>query len=127
MTHRIERVNSLIREEISELLQRQVKDPRLGDFIAITEVTTSPDLKHAKILVSQLGNLEERQKVLRGLASASGFFRSELAKRLKLRIVPELHFQWDDSIEYGDHIEQLINEVSRKESLDSAANGEDRS
>lgn len=120
MAHRIERVNSLIREEISELLQRQVKDPRLGDFIAITEVTTSPDLKHARILVSQLGNAEERQKVLKGLASASGFFRSELAKRLKLRIVPELHFQWDDSIEYGDHIEQLINRVSRQDNPNKA-------
>ena len=115
MAHRIERVNSIIREEISELLQRQVKDPRLGDFIAVTEVTTSPDLKHAKVFVSQYGNEGERKKVLSGLASASGFFRSELAKRLKMRHVPELHFQWDDSIERGDHISQLIDEVSHRE------------
>ena len=115
MAHRIERVNSIIREEISELLQRQVKDPRLGDFIAITEVTTSPDLKYAKVFVSQYGNEGERKKVLSGLASASGFFRSELAKRLKMRHVPELHFQWDDSIERGDHISQLIDQVLQKE------------
>ena len=124
MAHRIERVNSIIREEISELLQRQVKDPRLGDFIAITEVTTSPDLKHAKVFVSQLGNGGERQKVLRGLASASGFFRSELSKRLKMRYVPELHFQWDNSIEQGNHIEQLIDEVSRRDSSDNPAGDE---
>lgn len=113
--HRIERVNSVIRQEISELLQRQVKDPRLGGFIAVTEVTTSPDLKHAKIYVSQLGGEVDRRKVLSGLASASGFFRSELSKRLKMRHVPELHFQWDDSIERGDRLSQLIDQVSRPE------------
>lgn len=114
MPHRIERVNSVIRQEISEMLQRQVKDPRLGGFITVTEVTTSPDLKHAKIFVSQLGEVD-RRKVLSGLASASGFFRSELSKRLKMRQVPELHFQWDDSIERGDRLTQLIDQVSRGE------------
>jgi len=115
VAHRIERVNSIIREEISELLQRQVKDPRLGDFIAVTEVTTSPDLKYAKVFVSQYGNEGEKQKVLSGLASASGFFRSALAKRLKMRHVPELHFHWDDSIEHGDRISQLIDQVSNED------------
>jgi ribosome-binding factor A len=115
LAHRIERINSIIREEISELLLRQVKDPRLGDFIAITEVTTSQDLKHAKVLVSQYGSNVEKQKILKGLASASGFFRSELAKRLKMRNVPELHFQWDDSIARGSRISQLIDEVTQKE------------
>ncbi|MFC2020183.1 30S ribosome-binding factor RbfA [Chloroflexota bacterium] len=115
MAHRIERVNSLIRQEISELLQRQVKDPRLGDFIAVTEVTTSADMKYAKVFVSQLGNEEERQKVLSGLTSASGFFRGQLAKRLKLRHVPILSFEWDDSIERGNHLLQLIDEVAPEE------------
>jgi ribosome-binding factor A len=112
VAHRIERVNSIIREEISELLQRQIKDPRLGEFVCVTEVTTSPDLKYSKVLVSQLGGEVEKKKVLTGLASASGFFRSELAKRLKLRHVPELHFQWDDSIERGAHLLELIDRVS---------------
>ncbi|MFC1954423.1 30S ribosome-binding factor RbfA [Chloroflexota bacterium] len=116
MAHRIERVNSLIRQEISELLQFQVKDPRLGNFIAITEVSTSPDLKFAKVYVSQISSQEDKQKVLKGLSSASGFFRKELSKRLKMRHVPELSFQWDDSIEKGDHILQLINEVVPEES-----------
>ena len=61
MAHRIERVNRLIRQEISELLQRQVKDPRLGNFVAVTEVSTSPDLKYAKVFVSQIGSEEEKQ------------------------------------------------------------------
>ena len=112
MAHRIERVNRLIRQEISELLQRQVKDPRLGNFVAVTEVSTSPDLKYAKVFVSQIGSEEEKQETLGVLASASGFFRSELARRLRLRRVPEISFQWDDSIERGDHLLQLIDEVT---------------
>ena len=112
MAHRIERVNSLIRQEISQLLQRQVKDPRLSSFIAVTEVATSPDLKYAKVFVSRIGSEEEKQETLRALASASGFFRRELAKCLKLRSVPVLSFQWDDSIERGDHLLQLIDEIT---------------
>ncbi len=112
MTHRIERVNSLIRQEISELLQRQVKDPRLGSLVAITDVSTSPDLRHAKIFVSRIGSEEEKQETLSVLTAASGFFRNELAKRLRLRHTPELSFQWDDSIERGDYLLQLIDEVN---------------
>jgi ribosome-binding factor A len=111
VAHRIERVNSLIRQEISELLQRQVKDPRLGNFVTVTEVITSADLKHAKVFVSRISSAEEKQEVLSALVSASGFFRRELAKRLKLRYTPELSFHWDDSIERGDRIQQLINKV----------------
>ena len=118
MAHRIERVNSLIRQEISELLQRQVKDPRLGNFITITEVSTSPDLKYAKIFVSRIGSEGEKQETLNALASASGFFRNELFKRLRLRHTPELSFQWDDSIERGTHLLQLIDEVTTDSTSD---------
>ena len=114
MTHRIERVNSLIRQEISQLLQRQVKDPRLGNFIAVTEVSTSADLKFAKVFVSRIGSEEEKRETLSVLASASGFFRKELGRRMKLRYIPELSFQWDDSIERGDHLLQLIDELPQK-------------
>jgi len=112
MAHRIERVNSLIRQEISELLQRQVKDPRLGSFVAVNEVSTTPDLKYAKIFVSRIGSEEEKQETLSVLATASGFLRKELAKRLKLRRIPELTFHWDYSIERGDHLLKLIDKVS---------------
>jgi ribosome-binding factor A len=112
MTRRVQRLNNLIRHEISELLQRQVKDPRLGSFIAITEVSISPDLRHARILVSHIGSEEEKQETMNALASASGFFRRELAKRLRLRHIPELSFQWDDSIERGAHLLQLIDQIT---------------
>ncbi len=118
MGHRIERVNSLIRQEISELLQRQVKDPRLGNLVAVTDVSTSPDLRHAKIFVSRIGSEEEKQETLSVLTAASGFFRNELAKRLRLRHIPELNFQWDDSIEQGDYLLQLIDEVSSDSSTE---------
>jgi len=118
MAHRIERVNNLIRHEISELLQRQVKDPRLGNFVAVTEVSTSPDLRYAKVFVSCMGSEEEKREALSGLIAASGFFRSRLAKRLRLRRIPELSFHWDDSIQRGAHLLQLIDKVSANSTPD---------
>jgi len=112
MTHRIQRLNSLFRHEISELLQRQVKDPRLGSFVTVTEVFISPDLRQARIFVSHIGSEEEKQKTLSALASASSFFRRELTRRLRLRRIPELSFQWDDSIERGVHLLKLIDQVT---------------
>ena len=115
MTHRIERVNNLIRREISELIQRQVKDPRLDNFVVVTEVTTSPDLKHAKVFVSCIGGKQEEEKTIKVLNAASGFLRTELSKKLRLRRVPELKFHWDDSIEHGDRILRLIDQVSSEQ------------
>ena len=115
MAHRIERVNNLLRREISELLQHHVKDPRLDTFITVTEVSTSPDLKHAKVFVSYIGSKEERQKTLSVLATASGFFRKELAKHVRLRRIPELSFHWDDSIERVDHLLRLIDQISSQQ------------
>ncbi len=113
MSHRVERVNSLIRQELSELLQRHVKDPRLGSFISVTEVITSPDFKHARVYVSYLGSDEQKKETLKALKTAAGFLRTELAQRLKLRVTPELDFVWDDSIERGDRLLQLIDRVSQ--------------
>jgi ribosome-binding factor A len=115
MGHRIEQINKLIRRELSELIQRQLKDPRLSTFVTVTEVATSTDLRHAKVFVSHLGSDEEKQAILEVLDSAAGFLRKELAHNLKLRRTPELHFYWDDSIEQGDHILQLIDQVTQDE------------
>jgi ribosome-binding factor A len=118
MAHRIERVGNLIRHEISELLQRQVKDPRLGNFVTLTEVSVSSDLRYAKVFVSCMGSEEERQQTLSGLTAASGFLRNQLAKRLRLRRIPELSFHWDDSIERGARLLQLIDKVSADSTLE---------
>ena len=112
MSHRIERVSSLMRHEISGLLQRQVKDPRLSQFVAVTDVALSADLKYAKVFVSCMGSEEEKQAMLKGLGAASNFLRSQLSKRLHLRRIPELSFEWDDSLERGDHLLQLMDEIS---------------
>jgi len=110
MSRRTERVNQLLREEISELL-RQAKDPRLDSFVTVTEVNITPDLRHAKVFVSILGDEKEQERVLAGLAAASGFLRRQLAPRLTMRFVPELAFLRDDSIERGSHLLQLIDQI----------------
>ena len=112
MPHRIERVSHLIRQEISLLLERQVNDPRLGGCVTITEVVITPDMKYAKVFVSQVGSGGDKEAILNALTAASGFIRSELARNLKLRRIPELSFHWDDSIERGSRLLELIDRVS---------------
>ena len=116
MAHRIERLNSLIRHEISQLLRLQVKDPRLGTHITVTGASTTSDLKYVRIFISCLDarTEEERQDILNALVGASGFFRNGL-KQLRLRHIPEISFRWDDSIERGSHLMDLIDEVTAKE------------
>ncbi|MFH1663149.1 MAG: 30S ribosome-binding factor RbfA [Chloroflexota bacterium] len=113
MVFRIERVNHLIRQEISDLLRLEVKDPRLSGLVSITEVETSADLKYAKVFFSCLCDNEEKKEILSTLVAASGFLHNELAKRLTLRHIPELDFRWDDSIEKGARILELINKVAQ--------------
>jgi ribosome-binding factor A len=115
MSRRIERINHLIRAEISELLQREAKDPRLGGFVTVTQVSTSPDLSHAKVLISIIGNEAEKRQALEALALACGFFRKELSARLKMRRVPELSFHYDDSVSRGAQVLQLIKQVATNE------------
>jgi ribosome-binding factor A len=113
MVHRIERVNHLIRQEISELLRREVKDPRLNGIVSITQVETSADLKYSKVFVSCLCSDEKKREVLSTLISASGFLHNELKKRLNLRHIPELDFRWDCSIERGAHILEIIDKITK--------------
>src|SRR5512137_1842153 len=110
-THRIERVNQLIRQELSDLLLRETKDPRLSGYISINSVTTTPDLRYARVLVSCVCEEEKKKEILEALKHSSGFFRSIMAKHLKMRRVPELSFVWDNSIERGAHLLELIDKV----------------
>jgi ribosome-binding factor A len=119
MTRRTVRVNELLREEISELLQREVKDPRLEHgLITVTEVQVSPDLRHATVFVSHMGNEGDHEPVLKGLAAAAPFMHRELMRRLTMRHVPDLVFRFDPSIERGARLASLIQEVSGKYSTD---------
>ena len=118
MTRRTERVNDLLREEISSIVHRDLKDPRLGGLISITEVETSADFRHARVFVSVMGTDEERVASLKALNSAAGFMRRELRGRLQsLRYLPELTFRPDDSIERGMRLSALINQVALENHL----------
>jgi ribosome-binding factor A len=103
-------VGGLIQQEISELLVRKIKDPRL-ELVTITGVDVSPDLKLARVYFSRFGNPEEVRRGLEGLQSATGFIKRELGQRLKLRRVPDLEFSHDTSFEYGDRIESLLKDL----------------
>jgi ribosome-binding factor A len=111
-THRLEKMNQLIRQELSQMLQREVKDPRLSGYISINSVNTTPDLRYARVLVSCVCEEEKKKEMLEALSHSAGFFRSNLAKTLKMRRTPELHFLWDDSIEKGSRLIELIDKVT---------------
>lgn len=114
MSMRTARVNELLREELSQLILREVKDPRVSrGLISITEVQVSPDLRRAVVYVSHLGNDDERDGALKGLESSAHFMHRELMHRLKMRNVPELVFKFDPSIERGARLASLINQVTR--------------
>lgn len=115
MTRRIERLNSVIQQEISQLLRDQVNDPRLTSLISITEVSTSSDLRHTKVFISTFGDNVDKKEILQGFTAASGFLRRQLANRLQLRHMPELSFHFDDSIEHAAEVLKLIDEVASKD------------
>lgn len=104
---RSERVADLIQREISDLLMRSIKDPRIG-FVTVTRVSVSDDCRMAKVYYSVVGTSEEKEASLKGLESAKGFIRRELGRRVTLRYTPELFFQFDPSIEYAIHIEEVL-------------------
>ncbi len=108
---RIARLRELFKEETSVILQRAVKDPRIG-FVSVTDVELSADLRHAKIFVSIFGDAETKAKTMQGLAGAQGFIRTELARRIRLRHIPEVLFKMDESIERGARVEELLRKVS---------------
>ncbi len=117
-THRLEKINQLIRQELSGLLLRETKDPRLSGYISINSVTTTPDLRYARVRVSCLCDEAKKQEILAALAHSKGFFRSEMAKRLKIRRMPELSFIWDTSIERGadllSYMDKVLGQDERK-------------
>jgi ribosome-binding factor A len=107
MSRRTERVAEALQEAVAEVVQREIKDPRVG-MVTITRATVSPDLRHAKVFFSRLGDEAERRKSLEGLVSAAGFIRTQVARRLQLRVAPEIRFEIDDNIEYAVRISELI-------------------
>jgi ribosome-binding factor A len=120
---RSEKVADLIQKEISQMLVKSIKDPRIG-FVTITRVTVSEDCRFAKVYFSVAGTLAEKESSMKGLDSAKGYVRKELGRRIRLRYTPEIMFQFDPSIEYAIHMEELIQSIHQEEELNGEEEGD---
>lgn len=107
MSKKQERMSGRIRVILSELVLREVADPRLA-HITITDVELDPELLYARVYVNALGDEEREQEVMAGLERAKGFLRRELGQRVRLRKTPELHFMWDATLAHGERINELL-------------------
>ena len=113
------RINSEVQRELSSIISRELKDPRIHPMTTVVSVEVTPDLKYCKAYISVLGN----EDTIQGLKSAVGFVRTQLAKRINLRNTPEITFILDQSIEYGVHMTRLIDEVT--ENLRDSESGDE--
>lgn len=107
------RINGEVQRELSKLISLELKDPRVNPMTSVVSVEVAPDLKHAKVYISVLGDEESKQNTYLGLKSATPFLRSQLAKNINLRNTPELTFIMDQSIEYGVNMSKLIDDVNK--------------
>ena len=103
---RMRRVDEAVREVLSDVITHELKDPRVG-FVTVTDVKTSPDLRHARVYVSVLGDAEAVQASLEGLRSAQGFLQGRIGSELRLKHTPTLTFEFDDTVERADRINRL--------------------
>lgn len=123
-SRRVERLNEQLKREIAEILRFEVKDPRVG-LAVVTAVQVTPDLSLARVYIQPSGESDEQQETLTGLHAAAAFVRSQLAQRLRLRHVPELRFELDQSLERAQRIEQLLNEVLPPDDEEDASAGDE--
>jgi ribosome-binding factor A len=113
MSQRLSRISEEIKREISDIIQKELKDPRLPGFVSVLSVETTRDLRYAKVYISVLGNEDDKKNALEGLKNAAGFIRREIGQRIRLRYVPELIFKIDNSIEQGIYINKLIDNIKK--------------
>ncbi|MEW6188661.1 MAG: 30S ribosome-binding factor RbfA [Actinomycetota bacterium] len=109
---RTSRLAEIFKEEISDIIQRELKDPRIG-FVTITAVEVSPDLRYATVFLSVLGKKLEQENTLEGLESAKGFIKTELGKRIRIKFLPDLTFKIDESIKEGMRISELLKRIQK--------------
>ncbi|WP_066288912.1 30S ribosome-binding factor RbfA [Bacillus sp. FJAT-29937] len=110
MSLRANKVGEQMKKELGEIIGRKIKDPRVG-FVTVTDVQVTGDLQQATVFISVLGDEEQRENTLKGLAKAKGFIRSEIGQRIRLRKTPEIFFEFDESIDYGNRIETLLHQI----------------
>ena len=112
MSRRTDKINDLIRDELSELILREVRDPRLGGLISIIRVEVTPDLNNSRVFVSIMSSPEEQAESLRALNAAAAYFHRELKSRIDMRRIPFLAFKLDTSIQEGAELLELIAKVT---------------
>jgi len=110
---RVEKLQELMKQEISDIVLHELKDPRIG-FVTVTSVACTEDLREAKIYVSIMGDEKAARDSLHGLNSSLGFVRREIGRRIRLRFTPEISFALDASLDYSDHIQRLLNEIHKE-------------
>lgn len=115
MVSRSDKVRKALIREVSDLLQRTIKDPRISGIVSVTDVDISSDCRSAKVFVSVYGNEDECKNTMIALDSSTGFVRSEIGKRIQLRFTPEIQFKLDDSLERGSRVTALLDKISRGE------------
>ena len=108
---RTDRISEEVKKELSSVI-RELKDPRIPMMTSVVKVDVTNDLRYAKAYISVMGNDEEKKAAIKGLTAAAGFIRREIGSRIKLRCVPEFSFVIDTTIEYGAHINKLLNDIS---------------
>lgn len=111
---RIRKIQEFIKQEVSRIILRELKDPRLG-FVTVTDVRITGDLREATVYVSLFGSDEEKKNTLAALAKANGFIRSEVGKRLGIRYSPQIGFKEDQSLDYGMKIEKILHTIDNGE------------
>ena len=109
------RINGEVQKELSSIIRGEIKDPRLHPMTSVMAVEVAPDLKTCKAYISVLGNQEAKEATIRGLNSAEGYIRRQLARNLNLRNTPEIRFILDESIEYGVNMSKLIDDVAKRD------------
>lgn len=119
MVDRTNRINEEVKREISDIIQNELKDPRLSKLISVMAVSVTRDLRYAKVFVSIMGGEDDKKLAMNGLKSAAGFIRREIGRRIQLHYTPEIIFELDNSIERGIYITNLINETVRDEKNNS--------
>lgn len=112
---RVEKVQEFIKQEISKIILTEIKDPRVG-FVTITQVEATGDLRSAKIYVSLMGSDEQKANTWKGLQSALGYMRTEIGKRIRMRMTPDLSLHLDESLNYSAHIQELLLKIKEEES-----------
>ena len=113
-TYRNDRVSEQVRKELARIIREEVKNPHIpSDMLWVVSALVSRDLSHAKVLVSVYGDEKTQKEAIKALKSAEGFIRRSLGRVLTTRIVPELHFELDDSIAYSIHIQQVLNAIEK--------------